>query len=154
MQEEIHNHGFPGIASGDNDMCDDSKDIYAIIEVSGHETFNISYNKWLAYSIYDLFSLEEYVPSPSLAILKVINHMYSDGNGLNNIKVDEVENGNDLMLDDNVKELEKQNELHLKLSEIKGVMAIKDISLDKADYVFTSEFPMASGILYFNLIAS
>ncbi|PHT48192.1 hypothetical protein CQW23_12400 [Capsicum baccatum] len=37
--------------------------------------------------------------------------------------------------------------MHLKFSKIKRVMAIKDTSLDKFDYGFASEFPMASVII-------
>ncbi|PHT48191.1 hypothetical protein CQW23_12399 [Capsicum baccatum] len=90
---------------------------------------------------------KKHVPSPPLASLNEINHMDTDGNGLNIIKVDKVGNINDSMLDDTVKELEDQNELHLKLSEIKGVIEIKDTSLDRSDYGFASEFPMASRII-------
>lgn len=90
---------------------------------------------------------KKHVPSPHLASLNEINHMDTDGNGLNIIKVDKVGNINDSMLDDTIKEIEEQNKLHLKLSEIKGVIEIKDTSLDRSDYGFASEFPMASRII-------
>lgn len=55
------------------------------------------------------------MPLPSLACLNVINPINTDGNRLNNIKVDEVVSGNDSILIYSVKEVEEQNKLHLKL---------------------------------------
>ncbi|XP_060208940.1 chromo domain protein LHP1-like [Lycium barbarum] len=74
--------------------------------------------------------IEEPVSSPPLASLNATDHVDSNGSGLNNNNVDEVANGNDLMLDFSEKEVEEQNESGLKLSELKGAMATKETSVD------------------------
>ncbi|KAK4364342.1 hypothetical protein RND71_015700 [Anisodus tanguticus] len=90
--------------------------------------------------------VEEPVPSsPPLASLNAVDHVDSNGSRLNNNKVDEVANGNDLELDSSVKEIEEQNELHLKISELKGVMATKEVSADRSGNDFTSGFSTANG---------
>lgn len=86
--------------------------------------------------------IEESVPSPPLASLNVIDNVDGNGTGLNNIKV---ANGNDSMLDSSVKEIEEQNELQLKLSELKGVVTTKETSVDGSGNGFTSGFSTANG---------
>lgn len=69
--------------------------------------------------------IEEPVPSPPLATL---DHVDRNASGLNNFKVP---NDNDLMLDSSLKEIEEQNKLNLKLSELKGLMATIEASVEK-----------------------
>ncbi|XP_049401726.1 chromo domain protein LHP1-like [Solanum stenotomum] len=69
--------------------------------------------------------IDEPVPSPPLATL---DHVDRNASGLNNFKVP---NDNDLMLDSSLKEIEEQNKLNLKLSELKGLMATIEASVEK-----------------------
>ncbi|CAN4099554.1 unnamed protein product [Withania somnifera] len=89
--------------------------------------------------------IEEPLPSPALASLNVIDHVENNGTGLNNIEVVKVANGNDSMLDSSAKEIEEQNELQLKLSELKGVMTTKDTSVGGSSNGITSGFSMPNG---------
>ncbi|KAK6777625.1 hypothetical protein RDI58_024343 [Solanum bulbocastanum] len=66
--------------------------------------------------------IEEPVPLPTL------DHRDRNASGLNNFKVP---NGNDLMLDSSLKEIEEQNKLNLKLTELKGLMATIEASVEK-----------------------
>ncbi|KAK4724030.1 hypothetical protein R3W88_026809 [Solanum pinnatisectum] len=66
--------------------------------------------------------IEEPVPLPTL------DHVDRNASGLNNFKVP---NDNDLMLDSSLKEIEEQNKLNLKLTELKGLMATIEASVEK-----------------------
>lgn len=66
--------------------------------------------------------IEEPVPLPTL------DHVDRNASGFNNFKV---ANDNDLMLDSSLKKIEEQNKLNLKLTELKGLMATIEASVEK-----------------------
>ncbi|XP_015089224.1 chromo domain protein LHP1-like [Solanum pennellii] len=65
--------------------------------------------------------IEEPVPLPTL------DHVDRNASGFNNF---EVANDNDLMLDSSLKKIEEQNKLNLKLTELKGLMATIEASVE------------------------
>ncbi|KAM3357767.1 chromo domain protein LHP1 [Capsicum galapagoense] len=86
--------------------------------------------------------IEEPTPSPPLNGLKATNRANSNGSDLNS-KVDKVVNGNGLGLSPSLEETGEQNELNLKLSELKGVTSTNENPVEGNG--LSNGFPKANG---------
>ncbi|WMV10964.1 hypothetical protein MTR67_004349 [Solanum verrucosum] len=85
--------------------------------------------------------IEEPTPSPPLNVLKATNRVDSNGSELNS-KVDKVVNGNGLRL-------REQNELNLKLSELKGAMSTNGNPVDISGNGLANGFPKVNGAEFY-----
>lgn len=85
--------------------------------------------------------IEEPTPSPPLNVLKATDLVDSNGSELNS-KVDEVVNGNGLRL-------REQNELNLKLSELKGATSTNGNPVDISGNGLTNGFPKVNGAEFY-----
>lgn len=85
--------------------------------------------------------IEEPTPSPPLNVLKATNRVDSNGSELNS-KVDKVVNGNGLRL-------REQNELNLKLSELKGAMSTNGSPVDISGNGLANGFPKVNGAEFY-----
>uniref|UniRef100_A0A0V0I5J2 Putative chromo domain protein LHP1-like n=1 Tax=Solanum chacoense TaxID=4108 RepID=A0A0V0I5J2_SOLCH len=85
--------------------------------------------------------VEEPTPSPPLNVLKATNRVDSNGSELNS-KVDKVVNGNGLRL-------REQNELNLKLSELKGAMSTNGNPVDISGNGLANGFPKVNGAEFY-----
>ncbi|KAK4738380.1 hypothetical protein R3W88_002077 [Solanum pinnatisectum] len=85
--------------------------------------------------------IDEPTPSPPLNVLKVTNRVDSNGSELNS-KVDKVVNGNGLRL-------REQNELNLKLSELKGAMSTNGNPVDISGNGLANGFPKVNGAEFY-----
>ncbi|MCD7455958.1 La ribonucleoprotein [Datura stramonium] len=88
--------------------------------------------------------IEEPTPSSPLNGLKDTDRADSNGSELNS-KVDKVVNGNDLRLSFSLEETGEQNELNLKLSELKGAMPTDENPLEISGNGLSNGFPKANG---------
>ncbi|KAJ8565695.1 hypothetical protein K7X08_008271 [Anisodus acutangulus] len=88
--------------------------------------------------------IEEPTPSPPLNGLKAKNRVDSNGSELNS-KVDKVVNGSGLRLNFPLEETGEQNELNLKLSELKGVASTNENPVDRSRNGLSNGFPKANG---------
>ncbi|KAK4372256.1 hypothetical protein RND71_007640 [Anisodus tanguticus] len=88
--------------------------------------------------------IEEPTPSPPLNGLKAKNRVDSNGSELNS-KVDKVVNGSGLRLNFPLEETGEQNELNLKLSELKGVVSTNENPVDRSSNGLSNGFPKANG---------
>ncbi|KAJ8573501.1 hypothetical protein K7X08_010012 [Anisodus acutangulus] len=88
--------------------------------------------------------IEEPTPSPPLSDLKATNRVDSNGSELN-CKVDKMVNGNGLRLSFPLEETGEQNELNLKLSELKGAASTNENPMDRSSNGLSNGFPKANG---------
>ncbi|XP_070032532.1 chromo domain protein LHP1 isoform X2 [Nicotiana tomentosiformis] len=88
--------------------------------------------------------IEEPTPSPPLNDLKATSRVDSNGSELNS-KVDKVVNGNGLELGFSLEETREQNELNLKLSELKGAMSTNENSVDRSANGLSNGFAKVNG---------
>ncbi|CAN4126098.1 unnamed protein product [Withania somnifera] len=88
--------------------------------------------------------IEEPSPSIPLKDLKATNCVDSNGTESNS-KVDKVVSGNGLRLSLSLEETGEQNELNLKLSELKGAMSNNENPVDISGNIVSNGFPKANG---------
>ncbi|OIT03455.1 PREDICTED: chromo domain protein LHP1-like [Nicotiana attenuata] len=88
--------------------------------------------------------IENPTPSPPLNGLKATSHMDSNGSELNS-KEDKVMNDNGLELGFSLEETREQNELNLKLSELKGAMSTNENSVDRSANGLSNGFAKVNG---------